>query len=129
MSLRVATLLSAALGVSLIGLGYLISPQFMFGLYGIGLESVNGMNMVRSAYGGLFAGFALLFGLGAARPELARPALLGLFTFMAGLAAGRIASIAIDRLPSPLILGLTGVEIAYACVAGYLLTAHHEGSR
>ncbi len=84
----------------------------------IGLESVNEANMVRSAYGGLFLGFAVLFFLGARQDSLAKPALIALLTFMASFAVGRIVSIFADGTPSPLILGLIAFEIIYAAAAG-----------
>lgn len=124
MKLRNAALLSASLGIGTIGLGYILSPQFMFGLYGIELESADAANMVRSAYGGLFLGFAVLFFLGARRDHLAKPALIGLLTFMAGFACGRIVSVFVDGIPSPLILSLIAFEIVYSALAAHLLTTH-----
>ena len=38
MKLKNVVLLSASIGIGFIGLGYLISPQSMYGLYGIDLE-------------------------------------------------------------------------------------------
>ncbi len=121
MKLANLTLASAALGIGAIGLGYLIAPRFMFGLYGIDLQSVNEFNMVRSAYGGLFAAFACLFAAGASRPSLQKPALIGLLTFMAGFAFGRLLSILIEGVPSPLIIGLLALEVAYAGLAAHQL--------
>ena len=122
MKLKAIALLSASLGIGVIGLGYLFSPQMMYGLYGIGLETVNEANMVRSAYGGLFLGFAVLFFLGARRDQLATPALVALLTFMSGFALGRIVSVLVDGVPAPLILLLIVFEITYAALAGYLLS-------
>ncbi len=122
MKLRIAVLLSASLGIGAVGLGYLVSPQFMYGLYGIGLESVNELNMVRSAYGGLFLGFAALFLLGALSTNLAKPALIALLAFMAGFALGRTVSVFVDGIPSPLILSLIVFEITYTALAAYLLS-------
>jgi uncharacterized membrane protein YjjP (DUF1212 family) len=121
MNLKIALLLSAALGIGTIGCGYVIAPQFMFGLYGISLQSVNELNMVRSAYGGLFVGFAVLFLLGAIRPLLSRPAMYALFTFMAGFAVGRIVSVVVDGRPSMLIAALMVLEVSYASAAAYFL--------
>lgn len=121
MNLAKATLLSAAMGMGMIGVGYSVSPQFMFGLYGIQLESINELNMVRAAYGGLFIGFAALFALGFVRSSITQPALLALLTFMAGFAMGRMASIIMDGLPDILIMGLFALEVVYAALAIYLL--------
>lgn len=124
MNLKIAVLLSASLGIGIIGLGYLISPQFMYGLYDIDLETINEANMVRAAYGGLFLGFAVLFLLGALRDQFAKPALIALLTFMAGFASGRIISIFLDGIPSLLILSLVVFEILYSALAVYLLSAN-----
>lgn len=123
MKLKSVVLLSASLGIGVIGLGYLISPQFMYGLYGIEIETVNEANMVRSAYGGLFLGFGILFLMGARRDQFSRPALIALLTFMASFAVGRIVSIVVDGMPAPLILSLIVFEIVYSALAAYLLSA------
>lgn len=122
LKLRALVLLSASLGIGTVGLGYLFMPQSMYGLYGIELESVNEANMVRSAYGGLFLGFALLFLAGARRERFGTPALVALLTFMAGFALGRVVSIFADGVPSPLVFSLIAFEIVYAALAAYLLS-------
>ena len=43
-------LLSAAVVLGIIGIGYVLAPQWAYGLYGIGIESVSEANMVRAAY-------------------------------------------------------------------------------
>lgn len=121
MTLRTLVLLSAALGLGLIGLGYLAAPQVMYGLYGIDLETVNEANMVRSAYGGVFLALSVLLALGATKEHFARPALIALLTFMTGFALGRAVSVVVDGLPSALILALLATEITYAALATYLL--------
>lgn len=128
MKLKGVVLLSASIGIGLIGLGYLISPQFMYGLYGIELETVNEANMVRSAYGGLFLGFAALFFLGVRRDQLATPSLIALLTFMGGFAIGRVISIIVDGMPSPLVLSLLVFEIIYSALAAYLLSAKYASN-
>ncbi len=65
MKFPIFVLLSAALVVGAIGMGYVLAPQWVYGLSGIGIESVSEANMVRAAYGGLFVSSALLFALGA----------------------------------------------------------------
>ncbi|MEM8963188.1 MAG: DUF4345 domain-containing protein [Acidobacteriota bacterium] len=128
MKLESIVLYSASLGIGLIGLGYLFAPESMYGLYGIGLETVNEANMVRAAYGGLFLGFGALFFLGARRGPLATPALVALLTFMAGFAVGRIVSVVVDGVPSPLILSLIAFEVVYAALAAKLLSGKGLGS-
>ncbi len=126
MKLENFILLSASLGIGTIGLGYLVSPQFMYGLYSIQLETVNEANMVRAAYGGLFVSFATLFLFGAIRDRFTKPALIALLAFMAGFACGRIASILVDGMPSLLIVSLIGFEILYAALSAYLLRGNVE---
>lgn len=122
MNLKNTVLLTASCGIGGIGLAYLIAPQFMYGLYGVGIESVNASNMVRGAYGGLFVAFSGLFALGVVRPGLANPALVGLLTFMSGFALGRLVSIVVDGLPSLLVLGLLALELCYSLLAAALLS-------
>ncbi len=122
MKLASAVLLLASLGIGVIGLGYLLSPHTMYGLYGIGLETVNEANMVRAAYGGLFLGFAILFLLGGLQDQFTRPALVALLTFMAGFAVGRIVSLIVDGMPSLIIISLIVFEVVYSALAVYLLS-------
>ncbi len=129
MKLKSVVLLSASIGIGFIGLGYLISPQFMYGFYGIDLETVNEANMVRSAYGGLFLGFAVLFFLGVRWYQLATPALIALLASMAGFAVGRVVSIIVDGMPSPLILSLIVFEIIYSVLAAYLLSTKMHSAK
>jgi hypothetical protein len=112
-------LLSAALGIGALGIGYMLSPAWMYGLYGIGIESVNEANMVRGAYGGLFVASALLFVLGALHARFTRPALIYLLTFMLGFAAGRMSSVVVDGVPSVLVLLLLGLEVLYITLASF----------
>jgi hypothetical protein len=121
MNLKNVVLLSSASGLSAIGCGYLISPQLMCSLYGIGLESVDEFNMVRSAYGSQFLGFAVLFLLGAADPRLSKPAFVALVTFMASFASGRIMSAIVDGKPGMLVIVHIVLEIFYAAAAVYFL--------
>jgi hypothetical protein len=112
---------SSALGVAAIGAIYLIAPQAFLDIYEIDLRSASETNLYRAAYGGLFLGFAGLFGLGASRGDLAKPAQIGLLTFMGGAAVGRLVSMIVDGWPHPLIVAVFGVELAYFCAATFLL--------
>lgn len=121
MNLKNFVLVSASVGIGLIGVGYLVSPDFMYGLYGIEITSVNEFSMVRGAYGGLFVTFSILFLLGAIYPGLFVSSLVGLFTFMFGFALGRLSALLIEGEPSLIILGLILFEIIYSILSGYLL--------
>ena len=112
---------SASLGVTIIGLGYLVDPAAVLGIYGVSLQSITEAHIVRSAYGGLFLSFAILFWLGAARAQYTRPALITLLTFMAGFALGRAVSFVTDGMPHPLFIAIFAVEILYSVAAIHLL--------
>ncbi len=114
-------LLSATVGIGAIGIGYILAPQWVYGLYGIGIESVNEANMVRAAYGGLFVASALLFALGATNEGLTRPALIYLLIFTLGLTGGRTMSVLVDGVPSGLILLVQGGEVVYITLASLAL--------
>ena len=121
MKLVTLVLISAFMGIGAIGIGYLMAPEFMYGLYGIELQSVNEANMVRAAYGGLFLGFALLFLAGALKPSLTRAALVALLVFMASFAFGRLVSLLVDGVPHALICLLIALEVVYAALSACLL--------
>jgi hypothetical protein len=120
-------LATAAVGVGLIGVTYLVSPQVMYTLYGLTVEGVNEFSLLRSAVGGLFSCFTVLFALGAMRAGYERPALLALLAFMGGFAIGRAVSLVVDGVPSPIVLFLFAVEALYAAAAGWLLSRPHRG--
>ena len=121
MNLTAFLLRSASLGVTIIGLGYLIDPATVLEIYGVSLQSTTEAHIVRSAYGGLFISFAILFWLGAARAQYTRPALIALLTFMAGFALGRAVSFVTDGMPHPLFIAIFAVEILYSMAAIYLM--------
>ena len=128
MPLKTLVLASAALGIGLIAIGYLISPEFMFLNYGITIDSVNEGSMVRSSYGGMFSGFAILFAAGALKPELSHAAFLALLAFMGGFAGGRVISLIADGLPSLLVFGLLLLEVSYTLMAVYLLLKERKAT-
>ncbi|MDQ5852195.1 MAG: DUF4345 domain-containing protein [Chloroflexota bacterium] len=121
MKFSMFVLLSAAVGIGAIGIGYVLAPQWVYGLYGIGIDSVNEANMVRAAYGGLFVSSALLFALGATNEELTRSALIYLLVFMLGLAGGRMISVLVDGVPSGLIILVQGGVLVYITLASLAL--------
>ncbi|MET9792784.1 DUF4345 domain-containing protein [Streptomyces canus] len=64
---------------------------------------------------------AILFCLGASNTRYTRTSLITLFTFMSGLAVGRVVSIVADGWPHPLLIAVLVVEASYAGAAAYLL--------
>ena len=126
MSFKKILLISASLGIGSVGLGYLISPEFMYGLYNIEITSTNQFNMVRGAYGGLFLSFSILFFVGAFNKKIEFSAMVSLFVFMCGFAAGRIISIIIEGMPSFLIIGLLLFELFYLICCTYYLFSNNN---
>ncbi len=112
---------SAAVALGVIGLGYLTMPARVLAFYGVALKSITEANIIRSAYGGVFVAFALLFEIGARRPDRSRTALIALAVFMGGFALGRIVSLAVDGVPHPLLVAILVVELGYACAATFFV--------
>jgi hypothetical protein len=103
----------------------LVAPNAVLGLYGMGIQSVSEANIVRSACGGIFLAFSVLFGLGALKDSYKKEGLIALLTFMGGLALGRAVSFIADGTPHLLLVGVFVVEIAYVSASGYLLAQEH----
>ncbi|MCG8325346.1 MAG: DUF4345 domain-containing protein [Thiotrichales bacterium] len=129
MNFKQFLLISASLGIGIVGLGYLISPEFMYGLYNIEIASVNQFNMVRGAYGGLFLGFSILFFIGAINEKIEFPSIVSLFVFMCGFAIGRITGIVVEGMPGILIICLLLFELFYSiCSAYYIFLKNETGT-
>ena len=103
------------------GVVYLIAPQMMLDVPAIQLHSVNEFHLVRAAYGGGFLGLAALFGAGARFQSLEKSSLLGIAAVLSGFALGRLYSIAVDGLPTPLFLAVLGFEVLFAALAAVAL--------
>lgn len=112
---------SASIGVGTIGLAYLLALEHVLAVYGETIHSVTEAAILRSAYGGVFVAFAVLFELGARRERLAGAALAALATFMGGFALGRVVSLVTDGVPHPVLVAILIVELGYAGAAGALL--------
>ena len=121
MSLNKIVLGSAGLAVAVIGLTYLLAPHLLLDVYGINIQSPSEANIFRSGSGSLFVAMAILFCLGAANPRYARTSLVTLFTFMSGLAVGRLVSVVADGWPHALLIAVLVVEASYAGAAAYVL--------
>lgn len=103
--------------IGLIGLAYLYDPNFMLGRYGLETGSAGLDNMLRSTYGGVFVGVAAIFLFGALRDSRRRDALALAAIFMAGLAVGRLMSIASIGAPPASIMPLLYYEAIAALIA------------
>ncbi|MFF7986385.1 DUF4345 domain-containing protein [Streptomyces sp. NPDC007901] len=123
MSLKKMVLGSAGLGIAVIGLIYLLAPHLLLDVYGVDIQSPSEANIFRSGSGSLFVAVAILFCLGASSPRYTRTSLITLFTFMSGLAVGRVVSIVVDGWPHALLIAVLVVEASYAGAAAYVLRA------
>lgn len=108
------------LSIGLIGILYLYDPNLLLARYGLETGSAGMDNMLRSTYGGVFVGASAIFLLGLLSPKQRRDAIGFAAIFMAGSAAGRIASIVSVGAPPSSIMPLLYYECA-AAVIGLLL--------
>jgi hypothetical protein len=120
--MRTRTLLFAS-GVLLLLIGVLMlwSPERFLGQIGLLVSTVDARNEARGGYGGMhlaFGGFALL---GAMRAELRRPAVWLVTLLSAGYVFGRTLGVALDGMPSGLVLGAFAIELAGAALGALCL--------
>ncbi|WP_318036866.1 DUF4345 domain-containing protein [Streptomyces caniscabiei] len=90
-------------------------------VYGVDIQSPSEANIFRSGSGSLYVALAILFCLGASNTRYTRTSLVTLFTFMSGLAVGRLVSIVADGWPHTLLIAVLVVEASYAVAAAYAL--------
>ena len=113
-------LVFVAIGVFSVSLGYGFLPNLtMPFLYDIEVTNTNLLNILR-AISGLYIALVTFLILGAYNSNLQLPALWSLTIFMTGLALGRVASILIDGLPSPIFIFYLFLEIIFGLI-GYTL--------
>ena len=113
-------LVFVASGVFSVSLGYGFLPSLtMPFLYDIEANNTNLLNILR-AISGLYIALVTFWILGAFNSNLELPALWSLTIFMTGLVSGRVASILIDGLPSPIFIFYLFIEIIFALI-GYAL--------
>jgi len=113
-------LVFVAIGVFSVSLGYGFLPSLtMPFLYDIEVTNTNLLNILR-AISGLYLALVSFWILGAYNSNLQLPALWSLTIFMTGLALGRVVSILIDGLPSPIFIFYLFIEIIFGLI-GYAL--------
>jgi len=118
-------LVFVAIGVFCVSLGYGFLPNLtMPFLYDIEVSNTNLLNILR-AISGLYIALVIFWIVGAYNSNLQLPALWSLTIFMTGIAAGRIASILIDGLPSPIFIFYLFLEIIFGFI-GYTLIKNKE---
>ena len=118
-------LVFVAIGVFCVSLGYGILPNLtMPFLYDIEVTNINLLNILR-AISGLYIALVIFWILGAYNSNLQLSALWSLTIFMTGIALGRISSILIDGLPSPIFIFYLFLEIMFGFI-GYTLIKNKE---
>ena len=109
-----------ALSIGSIGVLYLYDPNLLLARYDLATGSAGMDSMLRSTYGGIFLGSALIFALGVFNAARRRDALAFTVIFMTGAAIGRIISIAAAGMPAATIMPLLYFEIVAAVIAAVL---------
>ena len=118
-------LVFVAIGVFCVSLGYGFLPNLtMPFLYDIEVSNTNLLNILR-AISGLYIALVIFWIVGAYNSNLQLPALWSLTIFMTGIALGRISSILIDGLPSPIFIFYLFLEIMFGFI-GYTLIKNKE---
>ena len=113
-------LVFVAIGVFFASLGYGFLPSLtMPFLYDIEATNTNFLNILR-AISGLYIALVTFWIIGAYNSNLQLPALWSLTIFMTGIALGRVTSILIDGLPSPIFIFYLFIEIISGLI-GYAL--------
>ena len=113
-------LVFVSIGVFFASLGYGFLPSLtMPFLYDIEVTNTNLLNILR-AISGLYIALVTFWILGAYNSNLQLPALWSLTIFMTGIALGRVVSILIDGMPSPIFIFYLFIEIISGLI-GYAL--------
>ena len=90
--------------------------------YGVEVNTVNLSNILRAIMG-LYIALCVFWVIGARYEKLRLAALWSLVIFMIGIASGRILSLVLDGMPSPLFIFYLAVEII-AAVSGFKLISN-----
>ena len=93
------------------GAGFLLLPATLAGYFDIELSSPSALADMRAMYGGLSLSMGALFVLGLRRDGWLAPTLFLVAASSAGLALGRLYSIAVAGVPSALVLALLATEL------------------
>ena len=104
-------LIFSAAGLVAVALSYGVAPAVVLPkVLDLTVEGTDLTHILRAIMG-LYLGMIALWVLGAFRSNFTRPAVIAEVFFMFGLAGGRVLSIAVDGVPSKLLIGYTVVEI------------------
>ena len=117
MRIKQSYLILAFVVVSLIASLYGVSPQwFARTCLGVGDLNVNVAHILRAVMG-LYLGLGLFWLFAASSAAHRNTAVLTTAIFAAGLVCGRIVSLVVDGIPSPLLVFYTIIELALVPVA------------
>ena len=89
--------------------------------YGVEVNTVNLSNILRAIMG-LYIALCVFWVIGARYEKLRLAALWSLVIFMIGIASGRILSLVLDGMPSPLFIFYLAVEIIVAVIGFKLIS-------
>ncbi|WP_214560486.1 DUF4345 domain-containing protein [Planktothrix agardhii] len=121
MNIRQIFLLVTAIGLTPIALSYGLVPQKSLSyLFDVSVSNINGSHIFRAMMG-LYLALLSFWIVGAFRVQLRQAALYSLVVFMLGLALGRVLSLAVDGIPSWLLIGYLGLELIFGILGLILL--------
>ena len=121
MNIRQIFLLVTAIGLTPIALSYGLVPQKSLSyLFDVSVSNINGSHIFRAIMG-LYLGLLSFWIVGAFRVQLRQAALYSLVVFMLGLVLGRVLSLAVDGMPSWLLIGYLGLELIFGILGLILL--------
>ena len=92
-----AVVLVVAAGFALMGAGALVRPADVLGQFGVTVGTVEGRNEVRAVYGGFGLAVAALLAVALGDESIREGMVLAVAISLAGMAAGRLVSIALER--------------------------------
>lgn len=125
MNLRQGFLVWTAIGLVPIALAYGVEPQrSLESLFEVPIQNVDGKHIFRAVMG-LYLALSAFWIVGACKASLRQAALQSLVVFMAGLAAGRLLSLAMDGMPNRILLFYLALELSHG-IAGLLLLGREE---
>lgn len=117
---RQGFLVSVFFAVVIVALGYGASPQYFAGtLLGTSVVDTNFSHILRAVMCLYFAN-GLFWLYGAFNAKFRDYAIISFGVFCAAILAGRLLSIAIDGMPSPLLLVYVGIEVVSIPAAFFL---------
>jgi hypothetical protein len=117
MLIRRIFLILASATVVFIALVYGISPRWFAHTFTVLTDPGNDLSHILRAVMGLYVAMGIFWLYSAFNDRLARTAVLTTIVFASGLLAGRLFSIVLDGLPSPLLAFYTVLELALIPVA------------